>query len=76
MKVTVDVCLGHVPDNVPSLEIMEVEHNIEFLVANDGCSVWLNIDGVCLVRISRISDRVHIVADRDGDSKMIMKSAI
>jgi hypothetical protein len=38
--------------------------HVEFQIRYDGAVIWLNVDGVCLVRICRIEKPIQIIDER------------
>lgn len=39
----------------PMLEISKPEHGVEIELSDAGRTLWVNVDGVCRLRISRIA---------------------
>lgn len=65
------------PNNVPSLDINDVYSDVDFLVSNDGRTVWLNVDGVCIARVNNIPKFVKITASQDGSgAKLLIKTGV
>lgn len=48
----------------PSLDITQPEHGVEVRIRSDGKVLWVNVDGVCRLRVCMI-DRLDIEDERD-----------
>lgn len=41
------------------IEIIEIDHGVDVLVSADQDKLWLNVDGICRVRIQGIKGRLQ-----------------
>ncbi len=45
------------------VEIADVESGVEVHIDSTGKKVWVNVDGVCIARISKLSAKYLIICD-------------
>jgi hypothetical protein len=49
----------------PMLDITSPVHGVEVDMKQDGNTIWVNVDGVCRLRINKNAQGVRVIEDND-----------